>query len=222
MASLEKELNLPPVSRDMLHEQIFRLLSEYLMTGRFEPGQRLPLRKLAKSMGTSLMPVRDALQRLETTGCLVSTPQRTMMVPIITAEQHAEISYLRSLLEGEAASRAATERNATELAAMESYCEEMHQAAESADLDLFLMANYHFHMAVAKASRLFFISDLLEPLWMRIGPTIRAKKPNAEEIQLATRTHRKIFQAIRDKAPDTARAMIELDIRQGREGFIDR
>lgn len=214
MSSPNQILELPSVSRDSLHERIHRHLSEYMMVGRFAPGQKLPLRTIAKAMGTSLMPVRDALHQLQATGCLVSTAQGTMMVPIMTREQQAEIVFLRALLEGQAAVHAASNRSPADLKALEKHCAEIDKAAKHADLDGFLVANYQFHMAISNASKLLFIKDLLTPLWIRIGPVLREAKPNAEYITNAASSHRRIYIAVSDRDAGLAKSEIEYDIKR--------
>jgi GntR family transcriptional regulator, colanic acid and biofilm gene transcriptional regulator len=207
--------DLSPVSREMLHEQIYTRLKRNLMMGRFVPGQKLPLRALAKSLGTSLMPVRDALQRLESTGCVVSTPNRTMMVPEFTSKQLQDICTLRTILEGAAAENATLLRTQEEIDALRAHVDDIARSAETNDIDLFLEANYHFHMQVAEMSRLSFIGNLLEPLWMHIGPSVRQSVPNDALFQSAARHHREVYDAIVAKDPDKAVAAIQRDIMEG-------
>jgi len=210
-----QEPDLSPVSRDMLHEQIYERLKRNLMMGRFMPGQKLPLRGLAKSLGTSLMPVRDALQRLESTGCVVSMPNRTMMVPEFGAKQLQDICTLRTILEVETARRAATMRTDAELEKLRVHVEDICRSEETNDIDLFLEANYHFHMQVADMSRLSFIGNLLEPLWMHIGPSVRQSVPNEALFQSAARNHEEAYHAIVARDPQAAVIAIQRDIMEG-------
>ena len=210
-----REPDLSPVSRDMLYEQIYERLKRNLMMGRFVPGQKLPLRGLAKSLGTSLMPVRDALQRLQSTGCVVARPDRTMMVPTFNAEQLQDICTLRTLLEGETARRAAIMRTEPELEKLEIHVQEICRSAETDDIDLFLEANYHFHMQVAEMSRLSFIGNLLEPLWMHIGPSVRQSVPNDTLFHSAAQNHQAIYSAIVVRDPKAAVTAIQRDIVEG-------
>ncbi|MCK0197918.1 GntR family transcriptional regulator [Ancylobacter sp. 6x-1] len=203
---------LAPVQREVLHEQIYGLLKRNLMVGRFVPGQKLPLRSLAKSLGTSLMPVRDALQRLESMGCLASTPLRTMVVPKYTQKELDDIRSLRMLLEGRAAEAAAVHRSDEHLARLEQHCIAIETSAQTADLDLFLEANYNFHMTIADASGICFIGSLLEPLWMRIGPSVRRSKPGQDHIRKAVGFHQSALRAIAAKDAGNARRVICEDI----------
>ncbi|WP_152033719.1 GntR family transcriptional regulator [Bradyrhizobium sp. DOA9] len=206
---------LAPVSRDMLHEQIYDRLKQNLMMGRFTPGQKLPLRTLAKSLGTSLMPVRDALQRLESTGCVVSTANRTMAVPEFSTKQLQDVCTLRIILETATVERAALQRTEEELAALWGLVVDIERSAETNNIDLFLEANYHFHMLVADMSRLSFVRTLLEPLWMHIGPFIRQSVPNEALFQGAARRHKEVYDAIAAQDPKNAAIAIERDISDG-------
>ncbi|EYR78358.1 transcriptional regulator, GntR family [Shinella sp. DD12] len=206
---------LSPVSRDMLHEQIYEMLKRNLMMGRFTPGQKLPLRGLAKSLGTSLMPVRDALQRLESVGSVVSTPNRTMMVPIFTTKQLQDIRTLRSILESAALELAVVNRTDEELEKLKAHVADICRSAEVDDLDLFLEANYHFHMLIAEMSRLSFIGQLLEPLWMHIGPSVRHSVPNKTLFYSSAQNHKDVYDAIVAGDAKAANAALQRDISEG-------
>ncbi|MEN5279315.1 GntR family transcriptional regulator [Brucella sp. TWI432] len=206
---------LSPVSRDMLHEQIYEMLKRNLMMGRFTPGQKLTLRGLAKSLGTSLMPVRDALQRLESVGSVVSTANRTMMVPIFTTKELYDIRVLRTILETAALERAVENHTQEQLDKLKNYVADICRSAEINDLDLFLEANYHFHMLIAEMSNLAFISQLLEPLWLHIGPSVRQSVPNDKLFRSSAQHHIDVYDAIVAKDTKTAIAALQLDISEG-------
>lgn len=207
--------DLPVLAREMLHEQIYTLLKRNLMIGRFVPGQKLPLRGLARNLGTSLMPVRDALQRLESLGCVVSTPTRTMMVPVFTRKELLDICTLRIVLESATVERAAAERTDEELEGLRLHVEQIRLSARTNDMDLFLEANFHFHMAIAEMSRLAFIRHLLEPLWLHMGPAVRQSIPNAALFQSAVENHEAAFVALGKRDAEAAQAAIRRDITDG-------
>lgn len=206
---------LSPVSRDMLHQQIYEMLKRNLMMGRFTPGQRLPLRGLAKSLGTSLMPVRDALQRLESVGSVVSTANRTMMVPIFSTKELHDIRVLRTILESAALERAIENHTQEQLDKLKVYVSDICRSADLSDLDLFLEANYHFHMLIAEMSNLSFIKHLLEPLWMHIGPSVRQSVPNDALFRSSAQNHIDIYDAIVAQEVKKAIAALQHDISEG-------
>lgn len=204
--------SLHPVAREMLHEQVFAMMSQNLMVGRFAPGQKLPLRGLAQVMETSLMPVRDAMQRLESLGALVSTPARTMMVPVLNKKEQEDLIRLRVLLETEGAGAAALNRTADEIARLDAGCDAIRRSAEENDLPGFLEANCGFHNCVAEASRISFLPTLLAPLWMRVGPLVRVMTPDQSNMLRSVDFHVAIRNAIVAQDPDAARLQIAADI----------
>ncbi|MCO5069593.1 MAG: GntR family transcriptional regulator [Rhizobiaceae bacterium] len=206
---------LSPVTRAMLHEQIYEMLSRNLMMGRFSPGQKLPLRGLAKSLGTSLMPVRDALQRLESVGSVVLTPQRTLMVPLFTSKELHDISVLRKAIESAALERAVVNRSKYQLDQLNERVKDICKAEKNNDIDLFLEANYHFHMIIADMSDLSFIRQSLEPIWMKLGPTVRQSVPDDDLFRSSAQNHIDMYEAIAAKDGEAALRALHRDISEG-------
>ena len=59
-------------------------LRDFLMVGGVQPGEKITLRELTSAFGTSLMPVREAVQRLAAEGALEVLPNRAIRVPLMT------------------------------------------------------------------------------------------------------------------------------------------
>lgn len=195
-----------------LHEQVFRRLRADLMAGRFAPGQKLPLRALAQQMGTSLMPVRDAVQRLESLGVLRLTPGRTMIVPELSPAERADLVRLRLVLETETATVAALRRTEAELAALGGECAVMRRAAAAGDTPAFLAANLRFHGAIAAAARNRFLAEVLDPLWMRLGPIVRVQTPDQANMLRSAVYHDDILLALLRRDGAAAAAAMRRDI----------
>src|SRR6202035_4043745 len=58
------QLGLARIERETVQERVYGVLRDRLMRGGFEPGQKLKIAELASALGTSAMPVREALNRL--------------------------------------------------------------------------------------------------------------------------------------------------------------
>lgn len=91
---LEKAL-LPPTRADWVEQQLRR----DILTGVLVPGQRLLAADLAKQYAVSPTPLREALQRLATTGLVDMTPQRGVRVAPLSVRDAIEIYELRCVLE---------------------------------------------------------------------------------------------------------------------------
>ena len=78
------------------------------MSGQMMPGEQISLRSAATALGVSVMPVREAMQRLVAEQALEVTTNRAMRVPTMTASQFREITTIRINLEGLATEQAAS------------------------------------------------------------------------------------------------------------------
>jgi len=86
--------------------QVYNRLREALFTGKLLPGESLTIRNLAAMLGTSPMPVREALQRLVAEHALTQLPNRTFCVTPFTAAMFRELMRVRMAVEGLAANQA--------------------------------------------------------------------------------------------------------------------
>jgi DNA-binding GntR family transcriptional regulator len=106
------------VPRDALSrgEQAYRRLREKIQHGTFKPGFRLLEVELAKTLGSSRTPVREALSRLESDGLAVRDPHRGMIVTELDHSMVGELYLVREVLEGTAARLAARHASEGEIA----------------------------------------------------------------------------------------------------------
>ena len=81
-------------------QQTYETLRQWVTVGRFLPGERLKLRDVAAELGTGLMPVRAALQRLSAEGALTYSPNRGVAVPRLSRAEFDDVLQTRLLLEG--------------------------------------------------------------------------------------------------------------------------
>lgn len=201
-----------PIGRETLQEQAYNKLREALMSGHFRPGQSITLRAAAEALGTSPMPVRDALRRLETERALVARPNRTLDVPEMTYGSLVELREVRTALEGLATAKAALQVTAEELAEIDALYDAMEAAAFSGDLTEYVRANWAFHTAIYRASRSELLVSLIEPTWLRVGPYVRLMMPDRQSLIDSLPSHREAKEALRKHDPDKARAAIMRDI----------
>jgi DNA-binding GntR family transcriptional regulator len=93
----------------LLTDQVYAVLHEAIMSGELPAGSRLRIRDIAEQVGTSVMPVREAIRRLEAAGLAEREPHKGAVVKELTLEELVHVYGVRRLLEGEAA-RLGTER----------------------------------------------------------------------------------------------------------------
>jgi DNA-binding GntR family transcriptional regulator len=204
--------------RDTLHEQIYRELRRALMAGAVRPGQPLSYRSLAEVLGTSPMPVRDAVRRLITERALEALPNRTIIVPDLTAERIDEIYKIRLALEGLATEEAAgrmTLKIVRELRGME---QQMEGALADGHVGRFTDANWRFHFRIYATAELPQLSEIIEGLWLQVGPSIWRQKPQSHVDSIVSR-HNAIIDALERGDGPGARAAVTEVLVAGREAL---
>ena len=121
-----------PVDHSTMHERVYDQIRDAFTSGLVLPGQRIVIREFARSFGTSMMPVREALRRLEAENALVTTTGRSLSVPIMTADDYEELCLIRVSLEGLAAAEAAKNITDAEIDEASSVADQMENASELA------------------------------------------------------------------------------------------
>ncbi|AHK34326.1 transcriptional regulator [Rhodococcus opacus PD630] len=96
----------------LLTDQVYATIHEAIMNGELPTGSRLRIRDLADQVGTSVMPVREAIRRLEEAGLAERVPHRGAVVKGLTLAELVHVYDVRLLLEVEAA-RLGAERIST-------------------------------------------------------------------------------------------------------------
>ena len=80
-------------------EVTYQRIKDSIISGVYKPGQRLVLAELEREIGTSNMPIREALRRLESEGWVKSKPHMGVVVTDISLEEAEENYGLRRILE---------------------------------------------------------------------------------------------------------------------------
>jgi DNA-binding GntR family transcriptional regulator len=87
----------------LLTDQVYAVIHAAILSGDLPAGSRLKVRDLAEQVGTSVMPVREAIRRLEETGLAEREPHKGAVVKSLTFEELIHVYDVRRLLETEAA-----------------------------------------------------------------------------------------------------------------------
>lgn len=208
-----------------LTDSVYRGLAELLMSGQVAPGDRLSLRTLADQLGTSPMPVREALRQLAALGAVEILPQRAARVPLMRAPRFRDLLQIRLLLEGLAAERAAGRISGAALKAAARHAEQF--AAEirkpEPNRSRLVRANKQLHFAVYGAAGSPELLALIEHLWLLIGPVVNLDLRQDSE-RLRTRPalvhHSALLRALQTGDGAAARAAIEGDLTSAAEIIV--
>jgi DNA-binding GntR family transcriptional regulator len=198
-------------ARNTLQLKAYRVLSHELMIGRHKPGQPFSLRPLAARLGTSPMPVREAVSRLIAERALVLLPNRKVIVPWMTRERFTELSRVRQLLEGrvaEIACKRITPKLLTELGRINA---EVKACLAKKEIARALAHNLNFHLTLYNASHVDVMLPMIEMLWRQAGPFI-ALSPNLPGVRWTARYHDEIIKALKAGSASKTRQAVQRDI----------
>ena len=152
-------------------ETAYAVLREAIITNALNPGDRLRADELAKKLGVSKTPVREALRKLQAEDLVVAHGNR-LAVKVLTEEQLFEIYYTREALEGMAARLAAERAGHVELTTLRAMVDEMKPVNGGANLKKLRNLTGEFQLAVFRASHNGTIFRLLKQLqdFLRLAP----------------------------------------------------
>jgi DNA-binding GntR family transcriptional regulator len=120
------------------------------------------------------MPVREAVQRLVAEQALELAPNRTLRVPIMSADQFREITRIRINLEGLAAATAALRMTPEGIEKIEDANADFSREIAKAKPDgpRLIRFNMEFHFGVYQGAEMPMLLRMIEDLWSRIGPIL--------------------------------------------------
>jgi DNA-binding GntR family transcriptional regulator len=199
----------PPV-----HDRVYAALRAAIMTGRVVPGRGVTLRGLAAELGTSPMPVREAIRRLSAERALEVRANRRVYVPTMTRERCEDIRAARLLLEPVLAERALAGIDARRLSAIRAEDDAVGAALAAGDVETYMAANRTFHFLIYDAMPAPVMRPLVESLWLQFGPFMRIVHARLGP-SVAVDHHEEAIAAIAAGEADALKRAIADDIRAG-------
>jgi DNA-binding GntR family transcriptional regulator len=204
-----------PIERETLNDRVYRELKNSIMAGAFKPGSELTLRSVAEALGTSFMPVRDAMRRLVTERGLEIRPSRTIAIPTLSAEEFLELRRVRVLLEGEAVALAAEKITERQLANVRTILKKLENLSKDRR-GQFWALNLKLHFAIYEAGASPLMLSIIESLWLQLGP-ILARVPVSRALNDSADPHQLLVRALEKHNPKAARAALIADLTQATE-----
>lgn len=212
--------HLAPVEHFTLYEQVYEKLRLAIMEGAFAAGETLTIRSLAQRLGTSVMPVREALRRLSTEGALTMLPNRSVRVPAFDADRIGEVYRLRELLEGEAAALAAANITDAELASVRHHHRDFIAGVKAGSASTLLRAGQNLHFTIYEAARSPTMLAFIGMLWLQTGPWLAeplrrtfSKRTVQTFAEAIGARHGEIIDALEARDPQCAAEAVRAEMR---------
>lgn len=155
-----------------LREVVFEALRDAIVHGEFEPGERLLEVALAKRLGVSRTPVREAIRMLELEGLVVMVPRKGAEVARITEKDLRDALEIRLSLEELAVELACKRIDEDGRLRLREACENFREAVRSGRVPDIVDTDVAFHETICELSnnpRLVSLTKILENRCIGIG-----------------------------------------------------
>ncbi|MEK9522153.1 GntR family transcriptional regulator [Streptomyces venezuelae] len=193
-------------ARPSLRERVYVELRERILEAEYPAGTRLVEREVADELRVSRVPVREAMQRLESEGLLSVQPRRGSVVADFGPEDAAYLFDVREHLEGLAARLAARHATPGGLRELERLLSGARRAAESGQVREAVSLNADFHRQIVELSGNPLLVDLMAPLDSRLRRLFRLTSARSDGEPMCG-AHERLHEAVRDGDEDGAEAL---------------
>ena len=198
----------------LLRNSVYDALRQRFVTGKFVPGSSLSTRGVARELGVSQMPVREALSRLAAEGAVEIRSKRRIVVPLMSAPRFKDLLRCRELLEPEAAAAALPFIDAARLKHLRAVDNALGTALRTGDVTGYMEGNLEFHFTIYRAQPRRTMLQLIETLWLQFGPYMRVVYGRFGTANLVDQ-HQLAIRAIRERNATHLKRAILADIRDG-------
>lgn len=205
-----------PLRRRSMEEEVYLRMREAILRGDVAGGERLVQEDIAGRFGTSRIPVRDALRRLEADGLVEADARGVYSVTRFGPDDLKEVYRLRELLEGHLTACACEQLGAEELDELEQLQREMDEAGS--DAETYVALNQRFHQAIYDAAGQPRTQRMVRSLWQGMPPLTPLTL--AHRISESHREHRAILDALRAGDAEAAAAAMRRHIATAGEALL--
>jgi DNA-binding GntR family transcriptional regulator len=161
--SFKSALQQEPMDTRTLKDQVGRILRGAILSGKIKTGERLNESELARSLGLSRIPVREALQQLQEQGLVIDIPRRGKFVVDLSDEDIQKINSLRLVLEAEALRLCRAKITPHGVNALVRIVEKMEKSREVSEIEASAL-DVEFHRTVWLHSGNEYLAKILENL----------------------------------------------------------
>jgi len=197
--------------KSTLQDQIYAKLCHAVMAGKLVPGQAVSIRGLAASLGTSPIPVREALRRLAAEQAVAVLPNGSVAVPVMSRARFLDLRRTRLIIEGYATELAAETISESDLDRLEILHGEVMAAHAARDAKRFLAKNQRLRFIIYEATRSPTLLPIIRSLWLQVGPLFNLSSVDPV-VEPCLRYDLDAIRALRRRDGAEARRWIERDI----------
>jgi DNA-binding GntR family transcriptional regulator len=195
----------PAARLPSLSEIAYQQVRDAILSGALAAGQSLGQEEIASRIGTSRVPLREALQRLEAEGLVMLRPRRGYIVTSLDPEEIKDIFDIRMMLEERAGYLATLHASAEDVAEVEKLLRAMDglSIANAKDATRFAERNRAFHERLYASSGRAQLCRLMNTLRTNVERYIRIGAQIAGNLERVRKEHQEMFDAFKRRDAET-------------------
>lgn len=156
------------MSAESKSERAYRLIRGRIDDGQYVPGYRLVLAPIANELGMSVVPVREAIRRLEAEQLVTFERNVGAQVSLIKETEYLHTMQTLALVEGAATALAAPDISADQIERARAVNATMRETLDAFDPQRFTELNLEFHSVLFESCPNPHILDLVHRGWNRM------------------------------------------------------
>jgi DNA-binding GntR family transcriptional regulator len=187
-------------------------LRRAIMSGQFQPGEKITIRSIASALNISLTPAREALFNLAAEGVLDLKENGSLYIPALDRARIDELAKIRISLECLAARDAIKNITPKEIAELAETHDRLAQANKQKNFKAVIRLNWEFHFAIYEAARLPTLYRMIEACWLKTGTYLNLIYPSFGDSDAGISNHKQMMDAIGTRNSDELVSAIRRDI----------
>jgi DNA-binding GntR family transcriptional regulator len=207
-----------PLQRPVpLRQSVYDALIDLIVGGDLPPGQHMVETELARQLGVSRQPIREALHRMEAEGWVDLRPSQGAFVHVPTDQEVDDLLDVRELLEAETARLAARSASPAQVARLREILAEGQAAVQADDVSRAVAANNAFHAEIAAIAGNSVLAELADIVGRRVQWYYRMVAPARGRGSWIE--HREMIDAIRAADPERAQLLARKHTERTRQAY---
>ena len=213
-----------PIERRRISDYVYEAVLYAILEHRFQPGERLSIPELSRSLDVSQMPVRQAIDRLSEEGLVDIRPRSGTFVAQADEREVAETFDIRRALDRLAAETAVLHVCDHDIVELEEYVKQMDDfAAHGSDgMGSHDRLNWAFHLLIVRLSG----SEKLYEMYKQLNAHLKIASVHVSSTDWAARVpqaqaeHRAMVDALRHRSAGTLAAVLATHVERAKEALI--
>jgi DNA-binding GntR family transcriptional regulator len=198
-------------------QQAYEFIRSQITSGSYGPGYRIVIDRVAQELGTSSIPVREALQQLEAEGLIQNIPYSGAVVQLLNEVDYQETMFVLAILEGASTALAAPLLTQDDIKELEDVNMAMRTAFEALEFEKVGEYNLKFHAVIDdKCGNAFLVEKIRQTFQriLQIRSVVYSLAPQRAKISIEQ--HELLLRLLKERAPAS---LIEEFVRHHTQGL---